>query len=107
MLEVGSQIQEKVKAKLDEHQREYVLREQLRVIRQELGEDASDDELEDLIAKLDGAGLSPEARRVADRELQRLRADVAAVGRVPRGPHLPRGDRGAAVGPASHPTGST
>jgi ATP-dependent Lon protease len=73
VLEVGSQIQEKVKAKLDEHQREYVLREQLRVIRQELGEDGSDDELQDLTNKLDGAGLSSEARRVADRELKRLR----------------------------------
>jgi ATP-dependent Lon protease len=73
VLEVGSQIQEKVKAKLDEHQREYVLREQLRVIRQELGEEGSDDELQDLIAKLDGAGLSTEAHRVADRELKRLK----------------------------------
>ena len=73
VLEVGSQIQEKVKAKLDEHQREYVLREQLRVIRQELGEEASDDELDELITKLDDAGLSPEARRVADRELRRLK----------------------------------
>jgi len=73
VLEVGSQIQEKVKAKLDEHQREYVLREQLRVIRQELGEDASEDELQDLTTKLDRAGLSAEARRVADRELKRLR----------------------------------
>ena len=73
VLEVGSQIQEKVKAKLDEHQREYVLREQLRVIRQELGEEASEDELQDLATKLDGAGLSTEARRVSDRELKRLR----------------------------------
>jgi ATP-dependent Lon protease len=73
VLEVGSQIQEKVKAKLDEHQREYVLREQLRVIRQELGEDSSDDDLEDLITKLDAAGLSAEARRIADRELRRLK----------------------------------
>ncbi len=73
VLEVGSQIQEKVRAKLDEHQREYVLREQMRVIRQELGEDSSDDDLADLIAKLDAAGVSPEARRVADRELRRLK----------------------------------
>ena len=73
VLEVGSQIQEKVKAKLDEHQREYVLREQLRVIRQELGEDATEDEMQDLTTKLDRAGLSTEARRVADRELKRLR----------------------------------
>ncbi|HEY6061949.1 MAG TPA: LON peptidase substrate-binding domain-containing protein, partial [Gemmatimonadales bacterium] len=73
VLEVGSQIQEKVRAKLDEHQREYVLREQLRVIRQELGEEASDDDVEDLVQKLDAAGLSPEARRIADRELRRLK----------------------------------
>jgi ATP-dependent Lon protease len=73
VLEVGSQIQEKVRAKLDEHQREYVLREQLRVIRQELGEEAGDDDVEDLVQKLDAAGLSAEARRIADRELRRLK----------------------------------
>ena len=44
VLEVGTQIQEKVKARLDRHQREYVLREQLQVIRQELGEGEGDDE---------------------------------------------------------------
>jgi ATP-dependent Lon protease len=73
VLEVGSQIQEKVKLRLDENQREYVLREQLNVIKQELGEVESDDELEELVKRLDEAGLSPEARKVADRELKRLR----------------------------------
>ena len=73
VLEVGTQIQEKVKARLDRHQREYVLREQLQVIRQELGEDAADDELDDLANRLHEAGLSAEARKVADRELKRLR----------------------------------
>src|SRR6058998_1728613 len=47
VLEVGSQIQEKVKSRLDQNQREYVLREQL--------------------------GVSPEAKKVVDRELKRLR----------------------------------
>ena len=73
VLEVGSQIQEKVKLRLDENQREYVLREQLNVIKQELGEVESDDELEELVSRLDEAGLSAEARKVADRELKRLR----------------------------------
>jgi ATP-dependent Lon protease len=73
VLEVGSQIQEKVKLRLDENQREYVLREQLNVIKQELGEVESDDELEELVKRLDEAGLSAEARKVADRELKRLR----------------------------------
>jgi ATP-dependent Lon protease len=73
VLEVGSQIQQKVKARLDDNQREYVLREQLSVIRQELGEEATDEELQDLSQRLEAAGLSPEARKVADRELKRLR----------------------------------
>jgi ATP-dependent Lon protease len=73
VLEVGSQIQEKVKLRLDENQREYVLREQLTVIKQELGEDESEDELDELVRRLEEAGLSAEARKVADRELKRLR----------------------------------
>ncbi|HUL04030.1 MAG TPA: endopeptidase La [Gemmatimonadales bacterium] len=73
VLEVGSQIQEKVKTRLDANQREYVLREQLRVIKQELGEDEGEDEVEELAHRLDDAGLSVEAHKVADRELRRLR----------------------------------
>jgi ATP-dependent Lon protease len=72
VLEVGSQIQEKVKTRLDANQREYVLREQLRVIRQELGEEEGDDELQDLGRRLAEVGLSAEAQKVAGRELKRL-----------------------------------
>src|SRR2546430_5435395 len=39
--------------RLDQNQREYVLREQLRVIRQELGEEEGDDELTELLADED------------------------------------------------------
>jgi ATP-dependent Lon protease len=73
VLEVGSQIQEKVRTRLDQNQREYVLREQLRVIRQELGEDEGDDELSELGHRLEEAGLHEEAKKVAERELKRLR----------------------------------
>src|SRR6266705_2154584 len=73
VLEVGSQIQEKVRTRLDQNQREYVLREQLRVIRQELGEDEGDDELDELGRRLEEAHLSAEAHKVAERELKRLR----------------------------------
>ncbi|HXM38288.1 MAG TPA: endopeptidase La [Gemmatimonadales bacterium] len=73
VLEVGTQIQEKVKTRLDQNQREYVLREQLQVIRQELGEDTGDDELEELAKRLEDAQLSAEAKKVAERELKRLR----------------------------------
>src|SRR6266850_996337 len=73
VLEVGTQIQEKVKSRLDQNQREYVLREQLQVIRQELGEGEGDDELEELGKRLAEAELSAEGKKVADRELKRLR----------------------------------
>src|SRR5438876_401295 len=73
VLEVGSQIQEKVRTRLDQNQREYVLREQLRVIRQELGEEEGDDELTELARRLEEVGLSPEAKKVGERELKRLR----------------------------------
>ncbi len=73
VLEVGSQIQEKVRTRLDQNQREYVLREQMRVIRQELGEEAEEDELTELSKRLEDAGLHEEAKKVAERELKRLR----------------------------------
>ena len=73
VLEVGTQIQEKVKHRLDQNQREYVLREQLQVIRQELGEGEGDDELEELSKRLEDAQMSAEAKKVAERELKRLR----------------------------------
>ena len=73
VLEVGTQIQEKVKSRLEQNQREYVLREQLQVIRQELGEDTGDDELDELAHRIEQAELSPEAAKVAERELKRLR----------------------------------
>jgi ATP-dependent Lon protease len=73
VLEVGSQIQEKVRTRLDQNQREYVLREQLRVIRQELGEEEGEDELTELATRLEAAGLPEEAKKVGERELKRLR----------------------------------
>src|SRR6266511_2437675 len=57
----------------DVNHREYVLREQLRVIRQELGEDEGEDELDELARRLDEAGASAEAKKVGERELKRLR----------------------------------
>src|SRR5256714_7427510 len=73
VLEVGSQIQEKVRTRLDQNQREYVLREQLRVIRQELGEEDADDELTELGHRLQAARPPGGAPQAAERGLQRLR----------------------------------
>ncbi|HTE87174.1 MAG TPA: LON peptidase substrate-binding domain-containing protein, partial [Dehalococcoidia bacterium] len=69
--EVGSQIQSQVKGEMDKRQREFILREQLQAIQKELGE-GGEPELAPLREKLDEAHLPPEARREADRELERL-----------------------------------
>src|SRR2546423_1361771 len=71
VLEGGSQIQEKVRTRLDQNQREYVLREQLRVIRQELGEEDADDELTELGHRLQAARPPGGAPQAAERGLQR------------------------------------
>ncbi len=72
VLEVGSQISEKVKSRLDEHQREYVLREQLKAIQEELGEGADEGDTGDLFKKLEAAKPTEEALAAARRELERL-----------------------------------
>lgn len=56
IMEIKEELQRKVKNKVDKHQKEYLLREQLKVIREELGEDTtfSDaDEFKEACSKLD------------------------------------------------------
>lgn len=73
ILETGQRIQEQMRAAIDRSQREYYLREQLRAIRQELGEtDERAAEVADLRRRLEEARLSPDAWREAERELDRL-----------------------------------
>jgi ATP-dependent Lon protease len=69
--ELAKKIETEVHGQLEEHKRQAILREQMRAIRKELG-DEEDSEVQDLRKKLDEADLSPEAKTVADRELKRL-----------------------------------
>ncbi len=72
--EVSRRIQSSAQEQLSKSQREYILREQIRAIRKELGEDEGADETADLRQRLADAHLPPEARQEADRELSRLEA---------------------------------
>ena len=49
IMEIGARLQSKVKERVDKNQREYILREQLKVIREELGEDNSATEAEQFL----------------------------------------------------------
>jgi len=73
ILELGNKIQSQVKGDMDKRQREYYLREQLKAIKEELGEkDEAAVEVEDYRAKIDEKNLPEEARKEAERELNRL-----------------------------------
>jgi ATP-dependent Lon protease len=74
LLELGHKIQSQVQSELNKNQREYYLRQQLKAIQKELGEgDARTAEIEDLEKKIEAAKMSEEARKAADKELERLR----------------------------------
>lgn len=73
VLELTSKVQNEVTAELSKSQRDYYLREQLKAIQRELGDDdGTSEDLEVLKKQLDEAGLTEEARKQADREFQRL-----------------------------------
>jgi ATP-dependent Lon protease len=73
LLELGNRLQSEVQNELGKTQREYYLREQMRQIQKELGDiDDRAQDLDELRAKIEQAGMPEEARKEADRELDRL-----------------------------------
>ena len=73
LVEIGTKIQSQVQSEMDKGQREYFLRQQLKAIQEELGEiDETQAEVTELRQRLDEAGLPEEARKQAERELERF-----------------------------------
>jgi ATP-dependent Lon protease len=73
VLELGRKMQSQAEEQMGQAQREYILREQLKVIQRELGElDAEQADNTELRERIEAAGLPAEAKREADRELRRL-----------------------------------
>jgi ATP-dependent Lon protease len=73
VLKLSREIETKTKATMDERQREYVLREQMRQIQKELGEgEGGAAELADLAQAVENAGMPEEVLAQAKKELKRL-----------------------------------
>jgi ATP-dependent Lon protease len=71
-VQVRERIRDEVAGSLEERQREMLLREQMAAIRKELGEDGTEDVLEEYRTKIADAGMPKDVRAQADRELGRL-----------------------------------
>jgi ATP-dependent Lon protease len=73
VLELRSKIHEQVQEQVSQNQREYLLREQMKAIQKELGEqDDGAAEIDELRKKVEEAGMTAEAKKECDRELKRL-----------------------------------
>ncbi len=73
VLQLRSKIQSQVQDQVNQNQREYFLREQMKAIQKELGElDDTQREIEELRQKIEEAGMPEDVKKEAQRELKRL-----------------------------------
>src|ERR1035437_1438507 len=73
ILELKGKIQSEVKSEMDKTQREYILREQLKAIQRELGEeDPQQAEINELREKVEAAGMPEEVKTRALKEIDRM-----------------------------------
>lgn len=72
VLEIENNIQDKTQQNIDKGQRDYYLREQLKVIRGELGEADNDEELDEYHDKIEKLGIPEESKQKLLKEVQRL-----------------------------------
>jgi len=71
-LELGEKIQSEVQGEISKTQREYYLREQLKAIKKELGEDDQTLEIKEIEEKIEAANMPEDVRQVAEKEVDRL-----------------------------------
>ena len=73
MLRLEAEIQEKTKAVMDQNQRDYYLREQMKVIREELGEEDDENECESYAASIRGLKLDKDVEKKLLKDVERLK----------------------------------
>ena len=71
---IRNEIAARVKVNVDKNQRDYVLREQQKVIREELGEEDAESEADEYMRKVDGLKASKEVKEKIRKEIRRFRS---------------------------------
>lgn len=74
VIQISRDLQKKVKARIDKNQREYILREQLKLIREELGEENTADDVEEFKQKLKDLTASDKVKEKIGKEIERFKA---------------------------------
>ncbi len=74
VIQIQNEVQQKVRERVERNQREYVLREQMKLIREELGEDTVLADADDYIQKAEQLCASDEVKKKIRKEAQRLRS---------------------------------
>lgn len=74
VLQIGHDLQRKLKARVDKNQRDYILREQLKLIREELGEENTADTAEEYRQKAEALDASQEVKDKLNKEIDRFKS---------------------------------
>ena len=76
IMNIKEEIQKKVKERVDKHQREYILREQLKLIREELGEDSTVSDAEEFENSLKKLKAPKEVKEKLQKEINRFKSSL-------------------------------
>ncbi len=78
IMNIKEEIQKKVKERVDKHQREYILREQLKLIREELGEDSTISDAEEFERELKKLKAPKEVKDKLQKEINRFKSSLGS-----------------------------
>ena len=76
IMDIKEEIQAKVKERVDKHQREYILREQLKLIREELGDDTTLNDAEEFEKETEKLEASDEVKEKLKKEISRFKSSL-------------------------------
>lgn len=78
VLRIRKEFQEEIKKRVDKNQKEYILREQMRLIREELGEDNTGSDADHYLEELNSIKASEEVKKKIKKEIDRFKGIVSS-----------------------------
>ena len=90
IMNIKEEIQRKVKERVDKHQREYILREQLKLIREELGEESAISDAEEFENARKKLKAPKEVKEKLQKEIKRFKSSLNSPAESGGDPHIYR-----------------